>query len=383
MSASTKPAYDVVVLGGGPAGSAAALSLRRSGAPRVLVVDARSAEAIHVGESIPPDTRHLLQRLGVFTDFLGEQHEPCLGSCSSWGSGELGYNDYLFNVHGTGWHLDRRAFDSFLARKAADAGAELRRAARFDGVQRDGGGDFVLRVSTGDGALEEIRARFVIDATGKSARFARRMGARHSFHDRLTCVVAFMDLPAASRLSRLTMLEAVEYGWWYAARLPGGRLAVAVASDPEIVKRAELHTREGWLARLQETAHVAGEIAGCVLDGGVSVCAAPSFILDRTAGDGWLVVGDAASAYDPISSQGIYKALLDGLLGAEAAAGWLGGDARKLEAHHAAVAARFASYLRNRNHFYGVEQRWPSAPFWRRRRERASAAPHAGEPPSS
>jgi len=293
-----------------------------------------------------------------------------------WGDDAVGYNDFLFNPHGTGWHLDRRRFDRFLAQQAAEGGAELRCGATFAGADRIGAGGFVLRLALDDGSQQLARARFVVDATGSRSRFARRMGARQRFHDRLSYVAAFLTLPAASEFSRLTMLEAVDYGWWYAARLPDDRLTVAVASDPEIVKQAALHVPERWLARLKQTRHIARELAGCHFGAkGNVVRIAPSFVLDNACGEDWLAVGDAAAAYDPISSQGIYKALLNGLQAAEVIATWLGGDAGALGAYHALIVAGFADYLQNRNYFYELEQRWPSALFWRRRRERAAPLP--------
>jgi flavin-dependent dehydrogenase len=100
---------------------------------------------------------------------------------------------------------------------------------------------------------------------------------------------------------------------------------------------------------------------------------APSFQLDTVAGDGWVAVGDAASAYDPISSQGVYKALADGLRAGSALATHLAGDATSLAQYRAALAGRFDGYLAQRNHFYGVERRWPEASFWRKRRSRSRA----------
>jgi flavin-dependent dehydrogenase len=145
-----------------------------------------------------------------------------------------------------------------------------------------------------------------------------------------------VKLPASSEFSRLTMLEAVEYGWWYAARLPDDRLTVALASDPAIIKQAALHTPERWLARLQQTQHLARAIIGCDFGAaGLVVRVAPSFVLDSAVGDGWLAVGDAAAAYDPIASQGIYKAMLDGLQAAEVIVAWLGGDTGALDAYQA------------------------------------------------
>jgi flavin-dependent dehydrogenase len=95
---------------------------------------------------------------------------------------------------------------------------------------------------------------------------------------------------------------------------------------------------------------------------------APSAILSRVVGDRWLAVGDAASACDPVTAQGIVKALSDGEAAADAIAAHLAGagDAPLL-AYQDGVFARFRDYLRLRQHLYGRERRWPQAPFWQNR----------------
>jgi flavin-dependent dehydrogenase len=343
--------FDVAILGGGPAGCAAAIALRRLGVPRVLVAEASASASVRIGESIPPDTRLVLERLGIWEPFLEEKHEPCLGSCSSWGSEDLGFNDFLFNPHGTGWHLDRARFDVFLARHAEACGATLWRDARYESSR---GGRLQFR----DG--REAAAGFVIDATGLAARYARQQGARRVMLDRLSCVAGFF---AAPDFGSHTMLEAVEYGWWYAARIPGGRVAVAVATDAATLKSAHLHTRNGWFVGLASTRHLSGKLrmSRPVLEAPI-VRTAPSFRLQEPVGKKWLAVGDAASAFDPISAQGIYKALVTGIEAAGAiATGSLG-------TYAASVGSRWEDYLRNRAYFYEAEGRWAGAPFWTARR---------------
>jgi flavin-dependent dehydrogenase len=367
--------FDVVILGGGPAGCATALALARLGAFRVLVVEAGHYEAVRIGESIPPDTRVVLEQLGVWEDFLKEAHEPCLGSCSSWGDDALGYNDFLFNPLGNGWHLDRRRFDAFLARKVLQQGTALVKGTRLDCCERVEESGFRLRLGGGDKPAQLVGARFVVDATGMRSSFARHMGANRRFLDQLLCITAFFELPSSANFSKLTMLEAVEYGWWYAARLPDRRIAVAVASDPEIIKHNALRRQDGWLDQLKQTNHVSAELAGCrLIDDSQMTCAAPSFFLDKVAGDGWLAVGDAASAYDPISSQGIDKALSDGARAAEAIAASLRGSDARLGEYQSSAAPRFQQYLGQRNFFYGLEQRWPASPFWTRRQARTAVS---------
>jgi flavin-dependent dehydrogenase len=197
---------------------------------------------------------------------------------------------------------------------------------------------------------------------------ARYMGARRDFLDQLLCVAAFFELPDSASFSRLTMLEAVEYGWWYAAKLPDARLVVAVASDPQIIKRIGLQSRDGWLERLGATNHIAGATGGCRMIADTQLTrAAPSFILDKVGGDRWLAVGDAASCFDPISSQGIHKALSDGGRAGKAIAAYFRGDGRRLVEYESAISSRFQEYVRIRQYFYGLEKRWPASSFWMKR----------------
>jgi flavin-dependent dehydrogenase len=367
---------DVAVVGGGPAGCATAIALRRRGVEDVLVVAAGAEERVRLGETIPPDTRVALERLGAWGSFLADGHEPCLGSCSAWGSATLGYNDFLFNPHGHGWHLDRRRFELRLAAEARAAGARVASGSEVKELRVVADrATFEVRIGSEERSDQVVQARYVVDATGRRSLVARARGARRLVNDRLTCVARFMRRSAGSPVPRLTLLEAVDYGWWYAAALPENRFAVAVATDADALKQRGLHEPEGWLRCLRSTQHLARALAGCPAGSERLVTrTAPSFVLDRSAGSGWLAVGDAAAACDPVSSQGIHNALSDGDRAAAAIAAAMGGDVDAMDGYHDSIARRFADYLANRNYFYALERRWETAPFWQRRRARASAA---------
>jgi 2-polyprenyl-6-methoxyphenol hydroxylase-like FAD-dependent oxidoreductase len=361
---------DVLIAGGGPAGAATALALRRAGVPRVALVEAGRLEGPRIGESIPPDTRVLLAELGLWDAFAAEGHDPCHGSCSSWGDERLGYNDFLFNPYGNGFHLDRCRFDPWLARAAGAAGATVLVERQLRSVASDpGGGPFRVELTGPGGAHEIVTARFLVDATGRPARLARMLGARRLVHDRLTFVYAFFPPGSGAGTDSLTLVEAVPYGWWYAARLPDGRLVVAVATDPDLVRSMGLHQPAAWRSLADRTRHVAGLLAaGAAPAWPLVACDAPSARLDRAGGAGWLAAGDAASSFDPISAQGIHKALADALHAADAIAQWLGrGDAVALDNYVAGIASRFDAYLQVRAYLYGLERRWLEAPFWARR----------------
>ena len=151
-----------------------------------------------------------------------------------------------------------------------------------------------------------------------------------------------------------------------------------VASDPQCVKQAALHSRDGFLAHLAATAHIAAAAAsgGRLIEHAPRTCSAPSFLLDTVVGDDWLAVGDAASAFDPISSQGIQKALVDGRLAGKAIADYLRAGEGSLVGYQSSIASRFEQYRRGRRYFYDLEKRWPTSRFWTKRR--SSTAAHEG-----
>lgn len=313
----------------------------------------------------------MLAALGLWDAFLQEGHERCPGSCSSWGNDAPGYNDFLLSPCGCGWRLDRSRFDAFLRRSAKASGVTFLAGARLRDCAFDDRG-VQLSLAESDGSTEIISCAFVVDATGSRSVFARRAGARQLFLDRLAFVYGFFDISEGSSPSRMTLIEAEEDGWWYAARLPGDRMVAAFATDAGIIRNKQLSRAEMWFARASRTRHVGVQLQGCrFISDSLAVRVAPSFLLDPGAGSRWLAVGDAAASYDPLSSQGIQKALEDGIRGAEAITGALDSDMTAMSAFATASRARFEEYLANRNHFYSQETRWADAPFWKRRRARA------------
>jgi len=362
--------HSVVIVGGGVAGCATALALARRGIAGVAVVEMQRRATWRIGEAIPPAGNRILRGLGLWEDFLGQDHLPSAGSCASWGNPELGYNDFLLDLQGKGWHLDRAAFDAMLSGAVEARGAELMRGHRLRAAERGRDGLHVLSFERDDGVRVRIAADILVDATGIAAGAVRRLGVARNQIDCLAVVSAVFDLADADAVPSQTLLEACEDGWWYAAKLPNQRMIVALAVEPS--RRRRFGEIGIFRAALRATRHVARWLergkAALADRFTLATALAPSAILSRVVGDRWLAVGDAASACDPITAQGIVKALCDGEAAADTIAAHLAGagDAPLL-AYQEGVFARFRDYLRLRQHLYGRERRWPQAPFWQNR----------------
>jgi flavin-dependent dehydrogenase len=353
---------DVVIVGGGPAGCATGLALRdHAPALRVVLVEASAYDTPRLGETLPPLSRRLLEHLGVWEPFCRQRHRPVHGTSAAWGSAAPLDHDYLFSAQGSGWHLDRAAFDAMLAAEAEARGVTVLRQTRVSRAEREEEGwRFRLR---GGGALT---ARFLVDATGASAAFARRCGARYVAADRLAGFARLFE--EAPGNDPRTLVEAFSDGWWYTAGLPGGLRIAACLTDSDLARRLRLAEPAQWSRHLAATDSVSDLLRGARPRGPVVVRPTQSRRLEPAVGEGWLAVGDAASLFDPLSSQGILKGLRSGIFAAYAIGDLLArGDGRGLERYDRYVRDEFTSYCRVRARYYAEERRWPESEFWRRR----------------
>ena len=345
--------FDVAIIGGGPAGSAAALTLLRYSKLRPVVVERSSYDGWRVGETLSPGVFPLLQYLGAADILESHGQRRAYATAAAWGSPDVVSRDFLFTGGGDAWHLDRTRFDASLAELVEQRGGTVLRSTS------------VQRVEPRWTINGEIAANFVIDATGRHASFARTQGAHATADDHLTGLVAMFaggDVKQAS-----TLVEAVEDGWWYSARLPDDRTVVAFMTDADVIRSGHLHEQNAWLERLGETNPTRLRIVNADLVQGPIACPAHSQLLDPICGDGWLAAGEAAAGFDPLSSMGIGYAITSGIQAARVAASTLGGNSDHARLYASDVTRHYRAYLARRQAYYLLEKRWPESPFWARR----------------
>jgi flavin-dependent dehydrogenase len=354
----------IVIIGAGPAGCSCAIALRNAGFENVLVVDSSKTGKFHIGESIPPEMNQVMRQLGIYEAFYTSGHEPCFGSCSYWGNDKRGYNDSILSPFGHGWHLDRQAFNQFLIDECKIREVKVLSGSIYQHSQKTEVG-YLLSVRDYGNNVEKMNADFVIDASGTRSLFATEQGSQKIIGTPLVCLGMRFKNKAQREVSKLTHLESTEQGWWYAARVPGEFILVTLYTTAEVINRLSLNLYENWMGMLKTTANTHDWIAQMEpYDNGLLGFGAPSYCLDQPVGDGWVAIGDAATAYDPITAQGIIKSFHHGMRVAELLSESAEGRGNNLPDFEGEVKAQYRQYQEARNHFYQLEQRWVNSSFW-------------------
>jgi flavin-dependent dehydrogenase len=367
--------FDVVVLGGGPAGAAVALTLRHYSSLSVAVIEKSNYDSPRIGETLSPGVQGRLKYLKVWDAFVADEHQPSFGTSAAWGSSQVQTRDFIFSPLGAGWHLDRRRFDRMLADAVVAAEGTVWCKAQMVHYQRRSANQWHLIIER-EGEPTEVRARFLVDATGKAASFVKKEGIQRWMMDRLVGIVGTFQFPQAVPQDTFTLVETCETGWWYSARLPGAAMIVAFMSDADMVQKQKLHSVDAWLKALAQMEHTSGRLQRGQLAGELRIYAAHSAYMMQMAGEGWLAAGDTATSHDPLSSSGIPRALDSGMLAARAIYDFLQhGKTAALQSYQATLKQSFDLYLATKIRYYQMEQRWPQSPFWQRRQQVVTLSP--------
>ncbi len=288
------------MLGGGPAGSAAAILLSQWGHPVRLITRATADARLAV--SLPPSCHKLFDAIGVGEAIAGAGFVRATGNTVWWGHADPRVE--MFAAGALGWQVPMDRLDAVLLAEAAAAGVTIERRA------------------IGEADLEVGPDRFVIDATGRSGLLARRHGVR-VYDDGPRTIALSGEWTRADSWpvpdDTHTLIESYESGWaWSVPTSPGTR-HLAVMVDPQRSGLVRGTTaREVYLAEIGKTVAFKQLIGTAALSEGPSGWDASGYRADQYAGDNWLLAGDAGSFIDPLSSAGVKKALASGWLAAVA-----------------------------------------------------------------
>lgn len=307
---------DVAVVGSGPAGSSLAIRLARAGV-EVALLDARSfPRSKPCGDCLSPGATPLLRELGVLPEL--EARGP--GRLTGWRVRSPGGTWFAGRFDpdrgrgpAEGLSLPRRELDAALLDGARREGARLLERTRAVGLLRERGRAAGLRIRDGRGRERELRARFVVGADGLRSTVARELGGVHPGPRRRIALVRRVHAPRGP--ARSGELRLGDDGVLGLAPVGGGRYNLTLVI-PRSAAPAVSRSREGYFRRRVRGYGLEAWVAETEPASGIEVTGPFEVKPERLAVPGALLVGDAAGYFDPLTGQGIFRALATARLAA-------------------------------------------------------------------
>ncbi len=328
MSAPLRDAYDVVVVGAGPAGCAAAAVAAREGLS-TLLVERDEAPRFKIGESLMPETYDALVRMGALeklkeSNFV-EKHSVQFYARNGRASAPFYFKDEVPEERARTWQVRRADFDQMLFECARERGAECLRGLSVHDVVRDGAQVTGVCLRDKEGCEAEVSLKVFIDGSGQSTVLGRHFDLGKKDYD-LRHASIFTWFKGAWRDEGVDegatlILQTVPEGdsWFWYIPLPDDVVSIGVVGPAAAMKRSGKLPHEVFFEETRRCPEIRRRLEGAVQCRPVDMVRDFSYQFERMAGDGWVLVGDAFSFIDPVYSSGVFLALHAGVMAADTA----------------------------------------------------------------
>ncbi|MFJ6069810.1 NAD(P)/FAD-dependent oxidoreductase [Streptomyces sp. NPDC093065] len=331
----------VLVIGGGPGGSLAAMLLARAGVD-VTLLERETFPRYHVGESLTSSCRVMMDIAGVLDKVDAAGFTSRRGALLRWGAEDWTIDwAQLFGPDVRGWQVERAEFDEILLRHAQEQGVEVVEGAHVKKVAFDGDRPVAAEwVDTKHGNAQRVTEfDFLVDASGRSGVLAAQHFRNRRAHEifRNVAIWGYWDggeLLEGTPPGGLNVVSTPD-GWFWVIPLRDGAFSVGfVTHKTRFIERRKEFTSddEMLLALVQESETVRGQLADAKFTGPTRVEQDYSYVADSFCGPGYFLVGDAACFLDPLLSTGVHLAMYSAVLAAASVIGVDGGQINEREA---------------------------------------------------
>ncbi len=319
----SKPgAFDVVIIGGGPAGSTMATRLADKGLD-VIVFDKDVHPRFHIGESLLPRNLPILEQLGVLED-VERIAVKKYGADLALPDRE-DYRKFEFaeanKQHPHAFQVKRAEFDLLLLRNAQSRGAEVIEGAKVTGVSFDDPDFISVTTRDGEGAETHWRTLFVVDASGRDTFLASRMKTRERDPNHNSAAV-FAHFEGVQRRpgsdAGNTSVTWFDNGWFWTIPLSDNVDSVGIVCDPTFLRKRTCPLDQFLAEAIASCPQMKSRMADARPISETQAAGNFSYKSNTMHGDRFLLVGDAYAFLDPMFSTGVYLAMESAMQGADA-----------------------------------------------------------------
>ena len=321
-AAASPDACDILIIGGGPAGSTAAIMLAEQGY-RVVVVEKARHPRFHIGESLLPANLPLLERLGVAEEVRAIGVEKWGAEFVSPWDGrrqEFQFANAWDKSQPMSYQVRRSEFDDILIRRAAARGAQVVEGCKVRDVEFLGAGGVRVHAEHDDGRTQTWHAAELIDASGRDTFLGNRLEVkkRNRKHNSAAMYAHFTGArrDCGTREGNITIYW-FDHGWFWFIPLKHGTTSIGAVVWPHYMKTRNVPLRDFFLATIALCPPLAERLSAATLTSPVEATGNYSYACKHTHGRNYLLVGDAFTFIDPVFSSGVMLAMNGGMAAAQ------------------------------------------------------------------
>lgn len=314
--------FDVVIIGGGPAGSTAAAILASSGI-NTLVIERQKFPRYHVGESLLASCKTILEISGAYDRVLKSEFQIKHGARMKWGDDNF-YLNWVKNINpdSWSWQVDRSQYDELLLSNAKDAGACVLERCNVEDVIFNACGGGYVEVVKDDNIKIKFNFKYIIDASGRESKVAKKFNLRKN--NPIFKNAAMWSYWENARLPQELPTGALQVistndGWWWVIPLSANRYSVGyVMSEDKFSFDKKKHSslNDFYRIKIEECPEVKWILENASQSGNVRAERDYSYTSKQFCGEGYFLCGDAACFLDPLLATGVHLAQFSALVAA-------------------------------------------------------------------